>query len=123
VTLARDGKRRWSASGLVFGDSPGTFTAFVYCDKSEPGLKVKSRTIAIGSFENGSVTARCKRKTQLVSGGFASSALAEVMTAGFPGPSVIVYESQREGKRRWTATGLAGFGGGDLTAYAYCKKK
>jgi hypothetical protein len=119
VALRRDGKRRWTASAINPG-STGTFTAFAYCDKSEPGLKARSTTVAIGNFEPGSATTKCKRGTELVSGGFSSP---PAMTAGFPGPAVIVSESHREGKRGWTASGRAGAGGGSLTVYAYCEKK
>jgi hypothetical protein len=119
LALRRDGKRRWTASALNPFDT-GTFTAFAYCDKSEPGLKTRSTTVAIGDFDHGSATTKCRRGTQLVSGGFSSP---PVMTAGFPGPAVIVIESRREGKRGWTASGLAGGGGGSLTVYAYCEKK
>jgi hypothetical protein len=119
VASRRDGKRRWTASGINPA-SEGTFTAFAYCDKSEPGLKTKSATVAIGGFQSGTATTKCKRKTQLVSGGFSSP---EGMTAGFPGPAVIVTESRREGKRSWTVSGIAGSGGGSLTVYAYCQKK
>jgi hypothetical protein len=120
TALWREGKRKWTASGLVFALNPGTFTAFAYCDKSEPGLKTKSSTVSLGNFENGSATAKCKRGSEAVSGGFSSP---EVTAAGFPGPAVIVHESQREGKRKWTASGRAGAGGGSLTVYAYCEKK
>jgi hypothetical protein len=119
---SRVGKRRWRASGLVFANSPGTFRAVAYCDKSEPGLKTKTATAKIDSFAHGSATAKCKRGTEAVSGGFASPE-PEVLAAGFPGPAVVVLASTREGKRRWTASGFAGFGGGTLTAYAYCEKR
>ena len=119
VALRRDGKRRWTASAINPG-STGTFTAFVYCDKSEPGLKARSTTVAIGDFDPGSATTKCKRGTELVSGGFSSP---EAMISGFPGPAVIVNASHREGKRGWTASGLGGAGGGSLTVHAYCRKK
>jgi hypothetical protein len=120
VTSMRAGKRTWTATGNTFPDT--SLTAFAYCDRSQPGLKTKSETEQLGSFELGSATAKCKRGTTAVSGGF-DSPDPEVMAAGFPGPLVLVNESRREGKRRWTATGTAGFGGGSLTVYAYCEKK
>jgi hypothetical protein len=122
VAAQRDGKRRWTAAALELlpVGQTRTFTAFVYCDKSKPGLKVRSSTTEIDSFGLGSATTECGRRTKLVSGGFSSP---PVMASGFPGPAVIVHESHREGARGWTASGLAGFGGGSLAVYAYCEKK
>jgi len=121
VASRRSGKRTWTVTGNAIPEA-GTLTVFAYCDKSEPKLKTKSKTEPLGSFEQGSATAKCKRRPIAVAGGFESPA-PETMAAGFPGPLVLVNESRREGKRRWTVTGTAGFGGGSLTAYAYCKKK
>lgn len=50
---------------------------------------------ALGDPTEGRVTARCKRGTRVVSGGF----------AGEPPGRVAVIESHRVGKRKWTVLG------------------
>ncbi len=109
----REGKRRWAVT--VIG-GPGTYKAFAYCDKSEPGLKERSQTITEEAVpEVQSVVAKCKRKQELRSGGFET----EFTDTAF----ALTEGSRRSGKRGWEARALPLSDSPELTAYAYCEPK
>jgi hypothetical protein len=115
----RAGKRKWTALPANSGQGSGEFVVYAYCDKSDPGLKKKSATVTVPQEDVASVTVRCKRGSEVLSGGSASP--------GFDyddGPSVYPFESRREGKRKWTvsAYNFSSTVVGDLTAFAYCDK-
>jgi hypothetical protein len=114
---SREGKRKWTASGVKF-DDPSTLTVVAYCDKSEPGLKTRSRSTTIGHDQTGSATAKCRRGSKAVSGGFFAPGGFDLNT----GSEIYFYESHRVGKRKWTASGLNQGDPAKLTAYAYCEK-
>jgi hypothetical protein len=79
------------------------------------GLKTKSATESIDPGENGSATAKCKRGTKAVSGGFE----AEFDPAG---AIVLTTESRRTSGREWGSTAYsASPEAGDLTSFAYCR--
>jgi hypothetical protein len=114
----RIGKRKWEVAFSNLSAVLFDVTAYVYCDKSEPRLKERSETITVESPNIESVTARCKRKHRVVSGGFE----AEFSESGFIFPSV--HTSRRDGKRGWEATGAVGMSEpAEITAYAYCEPK
>jgi len=116
---SREGKRKWTASGVKFGaPDPSTLTVFAYCDKSEPGLKTRSRSTTIGHDQTGSATAKCRRGSRAVSGGFFAPGGFDLNT----GSEIYFYESHRVGKRGWTASGLNQGDPARLTAFAYCEK-
>jgi hypothetical protein len=115
---SREGTRKWTASAVNF-NVPAPLTVFVYCDKSEPRLKAKKASTTLGHDEIGSATAKCRKGSEAVSGGFFAP-------GGFDldvGSEIYFYESHRVGKRRWTASGLNQGDPAKLTAFAYCKKK
>jgi hypothetical protein len=115
VASKRSGKRTWEAQFV--GPVGVDVSVFVYCDKAEPGLKTKSASTTVLDEQSASVSAKCKHRRQLRSGGFESEF----------GPTVsegaLVNESRRDGKRRWDVTADSFGGEQQLTAYAYCEKK
>jgi hypothetical protein len=118
----REGKRKWTVSAFNFGEEAGELVAHAHCDRSEPGLKVKSATATVDLFPDTSfATARCKKGSTAVSGGFDSP---EFDPSGAESET-YPYLSRRSGKRRWT---VAGFNEStsrslEIVAYAYCEKK
>jgi hypothetical protein len=118
IGSSREGRRKWTASGVNY-DEPAPLSVYVYCDKSEPGLKVKKASTTVGADEIGTATARCRKGSEAVSGGYFAP-------GGFDqnvGSEIYFYESHRIGKRKWTASGLNQGDPAKLTAFAYCKKK
>jgi hypothetical protein len=119
IGSSRKGKRRWTVSGVSFADTePLTLKAFVYCDKSEPGLVVRTKSTLLDADESGRATARCRRGSEAVSGGYFAP-------GGFDpdvGSEIYFRESHRVGKREWTASGTnSGDPDARLTAVAYCR--
>jgi phage terminase large subunit-like protein len=118
IGSSREGKRKWTASAVNF-DPPAPLTVYVYCDKGEPGLKTKEASTTVGADEIGSATARCRKGSEAVSGGYFAP-------GGFDldvGSEIYFYESFRKGKRKWTASGLNLGDPATLTVFAYCEKK
>jgi hypothetical protein len=120
----RTSKRTWEVTALNVADLGGasqTYEAFAYCDRSEPGLKTKTKTRTVGGVERfqQSVSAKCRRTQELRSGGFET----EYFVDPVPEESDfgLVHASRRRGERHWRATAHAPLGFPELTAYAYCK--
>ena len=111
----RVGDRRWRVAAQNLGSGLGTLTAFAYCDKSEPGLKEKSKTTSVPMNGEGAVAPKCPNGSEARSGGFSAPNPPSLA------PQVVVYESKRVSRRRWreSANGFAG-GSGTLTGYTYC---
>jgi hypothetical protein len=81
-------------------------------------VKQKTKTTSVGGVSQGFVTAKCKRGTRVVSGGF------ETQYDTISGdPNVLINESHRTGRRSWIsgAFNLAASPSGDLTSFAYCR--
>jgi hypothetical protein len=117
----REGKRKWTVRAYNF-DFPASdeLTAFVYCDKSDPGVKTKSASTEVIADEAGSATATCKRGSEAVSGGFDTPDGDPTVPIS---PAIFPYESRRTGKRTWTGSGWNQEEDGTFVVYAYCKKK
>jgi phage terminase large subunit-like protein len=118
IGSSREGRRKWTASAVNFND-PAPLTVYAYCDKSEPGLKTKAKSTTIGHDQVGTATAKCKRGSEAVSGGYFAP-------GGFDldvGSEIYFYESHRKGKRKWTASGLNQGDPAKLTTFAYCAPK
>ncbi|HXE99978.1 MAG TPA: hypothetical protein VN458_06500 [Solirubrobacterales bacterium] len=118
----RTDARTWRVAVYNPGGGPLQYTVFVYCDRHEPGLKTRSRTITTSETERfgQSVTAPCRQTEELRSGGFFSEfsrATDELDTDDI----AIVHGSRRWGERSWRATAFAALGHPKLTAYAYCR--
>jgi hypothetical protein len=118
IGSSRKGKRKWKASAVNFND-PAPLTVFVYCDKSEPGLKAKKASVTLGHDEIGSATARCGKGSEAISGGYFAPGGFDLNV----GSEIYFYESHRKGKRKWTASGLNQGDPATLTVFAYCDKE
>lgn len=83
------------------------------------GLKTKSKTVQVGPDDVGSATAKCKRGTKAVSGGFEGEPFDPDVDTPFFAPN----QSSRTGGREWTteAYNYSGVPEGDLTSFAYCR--
>jgi hypothetical protein len=115
IASAREGKRKWFVLGENGGDVAGEMFAFAYCDKKEPGLKRKAKTASIDGSATESVSAKCKRGSVAVAGGYGSDD---------PLPSWSPLASMRDGKRKWTVRAYNfGTDPSELTAFAYCDKR
>jgi hypothetical protein len=79
-------------------------------------LKTKSASTTLSQTEFDSVTAKCKRGTKAVSGGFESE-----IDLGGPTEAIIPYMSRAEGGRKWTSAGFNLSQPGELTSFAYCR--
>jgi hypothetical protein len=81
-------------------------------------VKQKTKTTSVAGVSQGFVTAKCKRGTRVVSGGFETE--YDTISAD---PNVLINESHRAGRRSWTsgAFNLAASPSGDLTSFAYCR--
>jgi hypothetical protein len=79
-------------------------------------LKTKeaSETLSPGEFDD--VTAKCKKGTKAVSGGFDT----DIDLSG-PTPVILPYMSRAEGGRKWTSAGFNSGQPGELTSFAYCR--
>jgi hypothetical protein len=106
----REGKRAWRTR-VYSGGSPADVIGYVYCDKKEPRLKVKSaaeESPAVIVPE--SVIARCGPGKEAVSGGF-----------DIEDSELVVTASRRAGKRSWEI-GYIAVPGTTVTALALCDK-
>ncbi len=114
----RSGRRGWLAAAENSGDVVAAdWIGFVYCSDSLPKLKAKSKTTSIGLDESDSVSARCPKGGEAVSGGFITQEEDED-TDPFP------FESRRVGKRKWQVSAI-NFRPepAEFTAIAYCAKE
>lgn len=124
VASRRWGERSWRVTGAEIHDQDGgSIVAFAYCDRSEPGLRARSKRVEIPATYGalGTPSVRCKRGERVRSGGFEAVAFDPAYIAG---PTVYTLGSYRTGPRTWTAIGH--YDGddpqpaGDFVAYAYC---
>jgi hypothetical protein len=80
-------------------------------------LKTKSNSITIGTEEQGSVAAKCKKGTKAISGGFAGEI---VDFFGFFVP-ITPFESMKISGRKWESAADNFAEPGSLTSFAYCR--
>jgi hypothetical protein len=126
VDSAPAGKRTWTSAGRFYLDAgvpSGEFLSYAYCDDSGPRLKKRSASTTVGVTGSpeaiGTVTARCKRGSEAVSGGFDASDHTDELF----GPEMYVLSSRRQGTRKWTVSAFNfGDAPGELTAFAYCDR-
>jgi hypothetical protein len=114
----RDGGRGWTASAHHYvGTGEESLTSFAYCRDQK--VKSKRATVSVDPAEVESVTARCKRGTKALSGGFDGERV-DIFNTG-DSPWFWVIRSVKEGKRKWTVEAY-NVGGvpGDLTASVVC---
>jgi hypothetical protein len=125
----KTGARDWTVSGVNGGFGDGELIAYVNC-RGGKGLKPRSKTTTIAGAtgmqadQSGAVTAKCKKGTRAISGGFLGLVDESFLADPDSGSGVIPYLSRRAGGRKWETQAL-NFGGesGELTGYVYCEKK
>jgi hypothetical protein len=92
--------------------------ARAYCDRHDSSVTVRSKSTTVPPVTNGSLSPKCPRGSEAVSGGFTSD------PANPTGLTAYAYTSKRTGHRAWTAS----FVNPDqdnphsATAFAYCEK-
>jgi hypothetical protein len=80
-------------------------------------LKTRSASETLSADEFDSVTARCKKGTKAISGGFQGDSNPDD-----PGSAAILpFMSRADGGRKWTSAGLNVGSAGELTSFAYCR--
>ena len=81
-------------------------------------LQTKSKSKTIAADTNGAATAKCKRGSEAVSGGFAAPGLDPTFTER----SILPFTSKRKGHRKWKTRGynFANTQSGRLISFAYC---
>ena len=79
-------------------------------------LKPKSASATLAEDQSKVVTAKCKRGTKAVAGGFDSS-----LPDPPPGEAIIPYKSVADKGRKWSSGGYNYADPGDLTSFAYCR--
>jgi hypothetical protein len=108
-------RRRFAIWACVFGTATLVVGIGVATGAKKLKTKSASETLSAGEFDD--VTAKCKKGTKAVSGGFAS----ENDPAG-SGEAILPYMSRAEGGRKWTSAGVGiSAVSGDLTSFAYCR--
>src|SRR3954453_13886101 len=115
----RTGDDGWKVDGKNFGGTSGTMSAYVYCDRHEPGLVKATNTTSIAAETNGSAAARCPRGSEAFSGGWQSP-------KGVPGDDAFfAFTSERASDRKWKVTAFNedDANAQDLKVFAYCDKR
>jgi hypothetical protein len=114
----RSAKRAWTstANNFYLEEDAGTLVDYAYCSDDLPRLKARSKSATIPDGEVQSLTARCPRGGEAVSGGFDAEISGDIFDGAFP------VESRRAGRRSWIVTAQAFGFPAELTAYAYCAK-
>ena len=105
----------WQASVAQLGDElkDGFVTSFAYCAKLGKDVTTRGESTDISNGAFSDLTASCKRKETLISGGWAVSARL--------GTSALVFQSLKQGARSWTVSGrTTTTGTASLIALADC---
>jgi hypothetical protein len=117
---SRSGRRGWTSMANVVPSSPdsGTVAALAYGSDELPKLKTRSATTDdIPYGPTGTVSARCPKGQEAVSGGF------EAPASGTGFNQVHTIGSRRIGKRTWQVTGQGAANSEHrLNAFVYCSK-
>jgi hypothetical protein len=111
----RSSTRKWAVSGKNSGESSGKLVGYAYCDRHEPGLKTRSKTVDVTAEAETKAVATCRRGSEAVSGGLLSDD---------PTPEFNPYRSIRRGDRKWVVK-VHEFPpeSPTLTAVVYCDKQ
>jgi hypothetical protein len=119
----RNGKRGWEARGFSRSAFPGELTTYAYCRTEK--VKSESTVVTLDPSPPGpvadteSLTAKCPRGTNVVSGGFDNP---DSFSMGSSGALVFTYQSLRQGKRKWLVSG-SNVSNEETTfeAFVYCR--
>lgn len=126
-TRPADGK--WQASGHNFNrpapapakgvEGAGPLVAYAYCDKHDPSVAVRSKSTTVDAGGHASLTPKCPRGREAVSGGFESDA----PTPGTEELTNFAYTSKRVGDQAWKVAVLnPDANSHKVRAFAYCEK-
>jgi len=115
VGASRTDKRHFVSRASNDAFRTGRFYSYAYCGDLGR-VRVASATDEIGSFKNGSATARCGRGLTAISGGYRGA------NPNGGRAEMVPFQSKRIGARSWrvSARNLALKGTGELVVYAYC---
>jgi hypothetical protein len=116
----RSGGRSWPSEAAnlgAIGGARGALTSFAYC--RDERVKSKRVTVSVAPDETKTVSAKCKRGTKAISGGFDADDIG--FAAG--GPFFRISVSRRSGARRWEVRAAnSGDETGELTSQVNCRK-
>jgi hypothetical protein len=112
TSSSRVGRRSWSTEAFS-ADESGPLTTSAYCRDQKVKSKLSEEAV-VAPNERETATAKCKKGTKAVSGGFVSEFDPD-------GPFLFTEDSRRLGKRKWAVTGV-NFGdeSGTMTAQVNC---
>jgi len=127
---ARPNDGKWRASGHNYANpqmmrpkgSPGAgpISAYVYCDKNDPSVTVRSKSTTLSRGQHATLTPKCPKGREAVSGGFQSDA----PTPDSQDFTDYVYTSKRSGDRAWKVGAVdIDASPHKVTAFAYCEKQ
>jgi hypothetical protein len=104
------------------GGATVAIRAHAYCDRAEPGLDTRSKTITADQANpfDQRAKASCRGKQALRSGGFETEYVTEDPAEN--SRYGIVHGSRKAGSRAWLVTAFAQIGSPQVTAYAYCER-
>jgi hypothetical protein len=113
---SRSGRREWTVTGSNIAGDDGTLTAQVNCRE---GKRLKTRQaselVSGPGPDQADITAKCKRRERVVSGGYTGPPLES--------GGALVEASHRVGKRGWKVSAITGATNTEeVTAFAYCEK-
>jgi hypothetical protein len=120
VASKRTAPDTWELSVVNNSQDPQLYTAFAYCDSSEPDLKERTKSRAAdgdGEKFNQTVAAGCPASRKLRSGGFEIE--YNVVEPAENSDLGLVHGSRMSGDK-WRLTAFAFLGHPEMTAYAYC---
>src|SRR5436190_1801318 len=118
IASRRKLRRSWKASVVNEESESGTLVAYADCDKHEPDLEARFKTVSLDGEQLGSVTARCPGGREAVAGGF-DGHFTQLM---FDATGAFTFTSKRVDGGGWKASGWDSGAGSTLTSFAYCKK-
>jgi hypothetical protein len=112
--------RRWKLEAFNFEDGTSTMRAFARCEPTGSGaLKVVKRSKRTSEPAVPTVTAKCPRRSHVVSGGYKVSPPFD--PNGSDAGEIAVFESRRVSARTWRVKGENVGDATNLVAYALCR--
>jgi hypothetical protein len=124
----RSGDGKWPASGHNFNrpapapkvdTGSGPLVAYSYCDTRDPRVTVRSESTTVDPGGHATLTPKCARGREAVSGGFQSD--QPTSSEGF---TAFAYTSMRSGDRVWkvAVANVDSANSHSVDAFAYCEK-
>jgi hypothetical protein len=123
----RPGDGKWKAAGHNYNNpmqpkgtaGAGPIIAYAYCDKHDPSLKVATDSAIVASRGHATLTPKCPKSHEAVSGGFQSDA----PQAGTEQFTDLAYTSKRAGDSGWKISVVNPDPlSHKVDAFAYCEK-